>query len=725
MILFHEKKVAVRALLIFAMAGFQPAFNCVAHAAEDPADDDKLGEIVVTAQKRTENLQKVPIAATVLGSEILRQKGFVQLSDLAPLVPGLNIFSGQSYGFPQFTLRGVGSGSYNQNANSVVGVYLDEFVLDSPTSQQGQFFDLQRIEVLNGPQGTLFGKNTTGGALNFITRKPDGTTAADLAVTVGRWGELDLSGGAQTAITDRLSIRVAGNRNYSDGYGYNSYLGKRVDKTDNWGARVGVAYQSDDVDAYLKLYADDMNAAQQYSVNIGQDPATGLITPDNSNPVTGYIYPTEKDVYGGNGYSIDTRNRGATLNVNYHVGDYTISSVTGYVVSKSHVTADYDESPFRLSDSLDNSLTSRQFSQEIRLSSSDEGNFSWIVGGNFFHKRFLLHNLTDLSDAFGVPPIGETDRERTTSFAGFVDGTLKLGSGFSVTGGIRLTHDQKSMFFLGPDFQLIGPFDVKSKKGWTEPTYRAILNYQLDPDTMLYASYSHGYRSGAYDVGLKSSPYQLTPVNPEFVDNYEVGAKGTLFDNRLRLSTAFYYMRFKDQQLSTLATEPGSLCCNLLNAGQSRVYGAELQITARPTPNLTFSLLATVSDGKFKEFYNGPLSYAGQKLPYLPDFKVRFSPEYRIPHGNGGFFIAPDITVTGKARNNVTPNIHGYDIQKTFAMIDAQAGYRADMWSIFGWVKNATDYRNLTNYGPAEFAGFSGLYYGPPRSYGLTATVRY
>ena len=260
----------VAAQLVFAMA---------ASAAADTTTSGELEEVVVTAQKRTENLQTVPISATVISSDILEQKVFTQIGDLAPIFPGLNVYTGNSFGFPEFTLRGIGSGSFNQNTNSTVAVYLDEFVLDSATSQAGQLFDLQRIEVLNGPQGTLYGKNSTGGAINFITRKPDGTTEAVGSVTVGRFGEIDFEGGAQAALNHNLSIRIAVNRNYNDGYGFDPVINKRTDGVDDWGARLGLDYKNDNLDVYLKLYADGLTKAQQTSQIVNVDSVTRATTP--------------------------------------------------------------------------------------------------------------------------------------------------------------------------------------------------------------------------------------------------------------------------------------------------------------------------------------------------------------------------------------------------------------------------------------------------------------
>jgi iron complex outermembrane receptor protein len=356
------------------------------------------------------------------------------------------------------------------------------------------------------------------------------------------------------------------------------------------------------------------------------------------------------------------------------------------------------------------------------VTSPDTGAFKWIAGGNFFHKSLDTYDAYNL---FQTPLIVERDYEHTTSYAGFFDATLKLSAGFSVIGGVRLTHDEKRMRFLSADLSLIGPFDTTSSDSWIEPSYRGVLNYQLDPYTLLYASYNHGYRSGAYDNGLKSSPQQLNPANPEFVNNYEVGAKTTLFDQRLRLSSAFYYMRFTDMQLDALAPIPGAICCNIVNAGVSRVYGAEVSGTALVSRDVSLNFVGTYSNAKFLQFNDDGVNYAGVRLGNIPTYKIRISPEYRMPYNNGNFFISPDATFVGPNRVHTIPDPYSRDIQKAFAILDAQAGYREDKWSVFGWVKNATNYRVLTGTDLETFFGYMNRIHGPPLSFGITVTTRY
>jgi len=248
------------------------------NASVDPkpatADSDAgLGDIVVTAQRRSESLQRVPLAATAISAVQLQQKGVTSLLDIPNVAPNLNIETPYGNVAPEITLRGVGSASFNENTETTVAIYLDDVVLNAPSTKLGQMFDLSRVEVLRGPQGTLYGKNSTGGAINLVTRRPDGTTEVDGAVTVARFGTYNVNLGAQTALSENLSVRIAGNRQYSDGYAFNTLTNQHLNNLDNWGVRLGARYKSPGVDIFVKAFFDDSksNGAIMYPQGVNAD----------------------------------------------------------------------------------------------------------------------------------------------------------------------------------------------------------------------------------------------------------------------------------------------------------------------------------------------------------------------------------------------------------------------------------------------------------------------
>lgn len=693
-------------------------------AAQPPADDAGLGDIVVTAQRRSETLQNVPVAAVAVNGAALVQRGIRDMKDLGIISPSLKIDTPYGNTSPKITLRGIGSGSFNFNTETTVALYVDEFVMNPVSAKLGQLFDVDRVEVLRGPQGTLYGKNSTGGAINYITRRPDGTTAGDVTATVGRFGQYEISGGVQAPLSDELSVRVAVNRRYRDGYQVNSFTGDKVKDRDDWGGRIGLRYKTDTVDAYLKVFADRSHTdgffINTYGVN-----GDGSSTPTGVNPNTGYTPSAKIDnVAFDHAPRSDIDNRGATLNMDIDLGGLTLTSISGFLHSVGHISADQDGSPVNAV-AVEFNNKADQISQELRLSSPTGDAFSWIAGASFFHQKLKLDD-SFLLPLFGLPPVRLLTNEKTTSFAGFVDATYRFTDQLSLVAGVRLTSDKKT-FRHQTGFSLIGPFAVDDSKRWTEPTYRIGVNFQTTPSTLLYASYNRGYRSGAYDVGFPTTTEQFDPANPEFVDAFEAGVKATLFDRHLRIAADVFYEKFKDQQLLIQRTDPGSICCSLVNAGKSRIYGFEVEGTARLTDSFDVNFQGSIIRSKYLRFQSGTIDYSGEELSNVPRHQFRIAPEMRLPYGDGAFFLSPDVQFTGRQRVSTTIDSFGRDIQDDYVLINGQLGYRfADQrYSVFAWVRNATDKRYKIDAAQFTAFGYNQVTYAEPRTWGLTVSGRF
>lgn len=489
----------------------------IAQTSPAGADEGQINDIVVTAQRRKENLQAVPIAATVVGSDNLTQRNAFDVRDIAQVVPNFRIDTPYGNTIPKLTLRGVGSGAFNQNSEATVAIYMDDLVLNPVSSKLGQMFDLDRVEVLRGPQGTLYGKNTTGGAVNLVTRRPDGSTAANAALTIARYGEYAAELGLQTAVSDTVSVRIAGKRRYRDGYGINLFDNRKTDDIDQWAGRLGLLYKNDGTTAYFKLFADRNRDQGKYTITDGLN-ADGSPTADRANPLTGYIRPDDIDVGNYNPQYSRVDNRGAALNLDQEIGAFTLSSVTGYIFSKQNLAQDNDGSPLLFVETLPYSSKTREFSQEFRLSSPTDGAFSWIVGASYFNQKVRIDNGADLTGFAGfLASVGVTiptgfrqiARDRTESIAGFADASYRINDTLGLFAGARVTTDKKNfLMFPVNGISLVGPYNIQRSKRWTEPTYRAGINYQMMPSTLLYASYNHGYRAGAFDSSFVGSPGQ-------------------------------------------------------------------------------------------------------------------------------------------------------------------------------------------------------------------------
>jgi len=695
-------------------------------ARADEDSDTGLQEIVVTAQKRSESLQTVPIAVTAIGSDALTQKGVTSLFDLPALVPNLNITSPEGNMDPEITLRGIGSASFNDNTETAVASYLDEFVLNPPSAKLGQLFDLERVEVLRGPQGTLYGKNSTGGAINFITRRPDGTTETDVTVTSARYGTYNLVVGAQTGLTDNLSARVSIQRNYSDGYSFNTLTDQRLNNTDDWAGRLGLRYKTDTVDAYLKIFAyhSDTNGLAYTPIGVNAD---GSPRADNSSPISGYIPPKNVDVMAAQPTFSNVRTHGATLNSDFKLGSLTLTSVTGYLGTNGEFAFDADGSPFNLVYDEHLSYT-QELTQELRLASPADARLLWIAGASFFYQKQHIQFPVQIYFVPTLPLFDLFDYESTKSYAAFADGTFKVNDSIDLFAGVRVTNDHKS-FLQKNAFNLatLGPLDSLSAHTWTKPTERVGLNLHLGAATLVYASYNRGYRSGEYDAGFLTSPAQVgKPVNPEYVNNYEMGLKTTGLNNRLRVNGDVFYMQFVDQQVPI--TPPGGICCSLVNAGKARVYGFEVEGTAVVSPNLEVQLSGTVVNSRYLQFAPSPgVSYAGQTLGRAPNYQIRLAPEYHTGLGEGELFLAPEVNVTGRSRVQAGVDSYGRDIQRAYTIVNAQFGYRgpAQKYSAFIYVKNLTDKRYMTYFSNVGITAVDQIFYSPPLSYGITLMVKF
>lgn len=701
-----------------------------AQTATDPAADSSVADdndIVVTAQRREQSLLDVPVAATAVSGRELQEKNISSLLDVPAVAPSLYVTTPYGNTGTEITLRGIGAGSFNKNMETTVATYIDDYVLNLSSSKLGQLFDVSRIEVLRGPQGTLYGKNSTGGAINFISRRPDGTTSANGTLTVARFGTYEVELGAQTALSDALSVRVSGKRRYSDGYSFNTFTGKHMNNADDWAGRIGLRYKTDDVDAYLKGFFDrsDFNGVAYYPAGVNAD---GSPRPDGSNPRTGYIPPADIDIVAMQPSPSKVRNYGATLNLDIGIQDLTLTSVTGYLHSKTNYQFDTDGSPVDYV-YIDGHLSNgEQFSQEIRLTSPDSGNFTWILGASIFHQKQDGALIASFPGLGLTTPLDQRFYEKTTSFAGFVDGTYKFNDTIELFAGLRLTHDRKSIRQTATgNFVPTVPasFDESGKDSWTEPTYRVGVNLHPTEKTLIYASYNRGYRAGAYDVGFITNPAQIArAADPEKVDSFEAGLKTRIFDNKLQLSTAAFYTVYKDQQLSVVP--PGGICCSLVNAGKSRIFGLEAEAVARLSPNVDINFSGTILDTKYLEFQPNPSTdYSGSTLGRTPKFQLRLQPEFRVPLRGGEIFFAPELLVNGKQRVQTIVDRFGEDIQPTYALVNGQLGFRSDdrRFSALFFVKNATNKRYLVNLANTGITAINQTIYSAPRTFGITLSA--
>ena len=737
------RSVSVAALL---------AWTGVAHAeAAAASSQTQVEEVVVTAQRREQSLLSVPVAVSAIGGEQLARKGVTRSSDLATVVPNLSVNSAYGNTQPNFSLRGVSvANEYNANQASPVGVYVDDSYLASRTSHGQQLYDLERVEVLRGPQGTLYGRNTTGGAINFITRKP-GLDGENGDVSLG-YGEYNTFTG-QAAYEATLSPGVAGVRmalTYTKGDGMirNTFPGGRdPNSTDSLGGRITLRLKpTEALDITLKAYGarDRPTQAAVHGIGVGAN---------GTNPITGYarsgldFYEVDQDKIGRN--AVD--GYGTLLRVDYHLtGALTLSSLSSYDAGKQQLGQDADGSPLQVLQ-IDWGSKFTQVNEELRLAYvGDRLNLQTGVyygrdrvgTHNNFQFFFLLKGIAPFDPTLTSSGffIGQEYQQTRTSSAAFAQGDYKLDDHWSATLGLRYTTDKAEYAdgraYIGdynftPIISTIpnpGPYDptavlpTKSNDD-SAVTGRAALTYTFDNGRILYASYSRGYRAGAFNGSGYLSPAQIVYVQPETVNAYEVGAKGRFFDNTTSIAAAAFYYDYANQQVQEVVGPVAFL----RNGGKSRIEGLEVEVDSRITADLRLNGALGLLDTEYKDLVLSGISLKGNELPFAPKITATLGGEWTVAHPAGGD-LSLDANLAYSGRQWFSPfndkNGNGRLQQGGFTRVNIGGTWKRDRLSLR---VAATNVFNETYYvyglDLRTSFGYDFLVPGAPRS--VSATLRY
>jgi iron complex outermembrane recepter protein len=716
-------------------------------------EDQGLAEIVVTAQKRSEKINDVPISITAATGEQLQSLGITDTSQLTKLVPGFT-YQATAYGNPIYTIRGIGFIDLALGSDPAVSVYVDQVPLPFSVSTRGSTLDLERVEVLKGPQGTLFGQDATGGAVNYIPAKPTRTLQSGIDVSYGRFNDVDISGFISGPLTDTLTARLAVRRESADGWQYsitrpNDALGKK----DFTQARVLLDFDPID-SARFELnvtgwHDGGESQASQYQGFYPLSPVT---------PVTQYVYDA---------LSVSPRapnnNRAAdwdpnvsfARNDNFYLislrgdidlpADLALTSLTAYSHFRGDEPFDSDGSAFAdfRADQQRALLTS--FSQELRLAGS-AGAAKWMVGGNYQQEiadqfnAFTQNSSQDQLLGLLFVRDGLTIDQQPKTAAGFasldyaITPTLTLqssgrytsqrrkfegclsdngvgdrGVSFGSAFGLLSTILSGSPTVIPPggcvslDPTTFKPGLAHSELNQNNVSWRGGVEWKPNSAGLVYANVAKGYKFGSYSIVPGVLQSQYTPVTQESVIQYEIGFKQSLLDGRSEITGAMFYDKYKDKQLAGNALFPffGSLPA-LINIPRSYVAGAELNIAARPVSHLTVSLGGTYLQSKVQQDpvapYNAftplgaPTTYVGESFPNTPRWQVVADGEYRLDvSGTVDAFVGASATYRS-ASSAAFGNVPQFELPD-YALLDLRAGLeRADgTWRVQIYGHNVTD----------------------------------
>lgn len=713
--------------------------------------DVGLEEVVVTAQRRVETLQKVPISISALSAEQVQQFGLTRAADLAALVPGLSAAGTIGDSNPVFAIRGIGLNDQFANNNPTVGVYFDDIVQPYAPLMGFPLFDIERVEVLKGPQGTLYGRNTTGGAINFISKAPSQALEGYLSASYGRFDRADIEGAIGGGLSDTFAVRLAGKLiRQSDGWQTNVFTGQTIgDKnvkaaramalwtpTDALQIQLKASVLSDRSDSQLPEHVG--NYAQPFAAAPCQAFLAGFRDEGNCVDFFGYSDPTpgrrtveSNEVYG---HESDTDSHDFALNAKWDLGAISLTSVSGYIDYDRTLANDDGTPRILLETQFNDSIEA--FSQELRLASNEDDHpLSWMVGVYYSWDQLGSKVLQALDQS--VLTRGQVrSLQTTTSYALFSQLQYRLTDRLRLVGGARYTKEKKDFVYDAFDANPFGTSLLPPPVAGIDNTLREDpvtgkigVDFDLTEDLMLYASASKGFKSGGYKGAVAFNPRELDPFVGENLYAYELGAKSSWLDGRLQFNTALYYYDYQGFQAFVSEIRGGLNIVVLDNAGDAEVYGLEAELNVRPTKRLLLRLSANAMHSEITSVNPSiQVDYQGNRLANAPELAASAVVRYDLPTQNLGFAAYALLDGSYRSRTYYSLNNRGQSSMDSYALLNARVGFTSpdERWELALWGRNLTDKLYVTSaydtYGGA-FPSLDSL--GDPRAYGLSVTYRY
>lgn len=757
---------------IFALLAAAGIIHTPAVWAAEPASLG-LEEILVTAQKREESMQQIPLAVTAFGGAELEELDVASLQEIGARTPGL-VFAAFSVGQPEIAIRGVGTKEDGASASDSVVVSVDGVYIAARTAQVFDIFDLERVEVVRGPQGTLYGRNSIGGSINFVTTKPTEETKIRLRQSVGNYGRFDTGGLLSGQIAENLYGKFSFSRREHNGYIRNLLSGEREGESNTFAWRAALRWTpNENLEVILGADGADDNLGATNREPVG---GKGALHGCNcaSNPVAvnealggagdpwtsladleGY---TDRDVYG------------ISLTINWDVDWATLTSVSAYRNSDFDWLEDSEGLPpstayvdltgssgnpgipltapatsgfsFDISDAAVEDV--EQYVQEFRLTSPGDGKLRWMAG------VFYGYEDTYRTEAFYFPSLGLPDglgsdsisiQENTTnSFAIFGQASYSISDALTATAGLRYSYEKKKMSAAADVITGLGlllkDFDqVSASKSWNNVSWRAALDYKVNDDVLLYASAATGFKSGGFTGSASTAARAQTPFKPETATSFEAGMKSDLLDRRLRLNVTGFYTDYKDLQVTRFFQPVDASFGEFIteNAGKAEIYGLEVEALARPVKGLDLGANYGYLHAKYTKFTGLPsvtdplnTSFDGKRLRQSPKHMFNAFARYQWSLGNAGEMYAR-VDYRYQARsfydpdNNPIVDIPAYDIW------DARIAYLSPdgRWEVAGWMKNIGEEKYRTHIFSQRGGDIAFALFGDPRTYGASVTFTY
>lgn len=749
---------------VTATTGAALAEDTRANTATRDEAGSGLEEVVVTANRRPENRQLVPTTIATLDAEELSKQGVATVGELPRIVPGL--FIQRSGAASNLYMRGVGTNTAGFNAEAPVAIYLDGLYIPNPGSSPFSFNNIERLEILKGPQGTLYGRNSTGGLINIITRDPSlQAPEIDASLSLANYETVSSNIYASVPMGENLAASVAFTRTeQNEGWGRNTVDGSDLFTNEETAVQGKIRWTPTESTVvqlqgmYADVETDQGNVNSVYPGSIGMDGNTFLgryIAGDRRTPF------------------VTSEFRNVALKIEQDVGFADLMSLTGYIEAEALSLLNR----FGIPGELGGQGTvwsnifgrSRTFSQELQLSSKEtsESPFSWITGLYYLHDKTMTRFDT-LSPCLGATadtcmslpgngaPTRNTAYPVTRSYAVYGEGTYEFTPTTRLTLGARYTSDRKSLSGLNSYLQGLpnsiteGPPAlpqpirpglpagarpaIPTSRTYEEPSFKVVLAQDLADDVHAYVSFNRGFRSGTYNVTSFSNP----PIEPEILDAYELGVKSTLFDRMLRLNGALFYMDYKDIQLRTSAPPAPVGSVIVYNAASARIRGVDLDFEFAPTAQLMLTGSAEYLDARFGRLLSQcsvppgpgvggggnrtvlPCDNSDHRMPYAPRWSYTLGATYTIESDIGSFAFG----VSDAYKGEMTWDPAGRLAQDAYHLINSDLTWTSPErnFQVQLFVRNWTDEYYLV----AGSETSADLHVpGAPRTYGIKLGYRY
>lgn len=743
--------IVLRTAVVLVLLGAAPMAG-----AADAKDSLALEEIVVTATKVALDIGRTPAAITAITADALGPGGIREVRDLALSVPNLSV--GDQFGVNRTFIRGIGMTSIDLGADGAVAFLQDGAMIPRPSHQLAGFYDLERVEVLRGPQGTLYGRGATAGVVNMITRKPTEDLDGYLNYTLGNYSATTVEGALGGPIAGETVMgRISGKADKRDGYGENLVTHKPVDNRDAYAVRGSLRFKpSDTLDMVLMadyFKEDDYNYAFHF---LGT-----TVVPEDQLPHNLLGGRTIFDYYGDKGKKPDQRNivsdqdpvnerdgTAVSAIIDWGFADgWNLKSITAWRDFSRFLRDDLDGSDVDMFGQNNYIEDSESWSQDFTVS-GEAANVEWLMGANYFSEKMHgevkvpLTNFAVLVNALnaGNPDWvdlpagalnslnywqnGDVDVE---AYGVFLQGRYSFNDAVALTLGARYNYEKRegTGSFIFDALGVNVPTD--KEKSWDRVTPKVLLEYTTPNEGLAYLQFMQGFKSGVINIGSLNDV-----IDPEYVDAYEIGYKMPFAGGRASLRTAAFYYDYTDLQVGFVNEQS---VVETVNAASAEIMGVEAELFARFTEGLSGELSATWLDATYTDFVTGDyrqnfdqVDLSGNYLQNAPKYTVRGVLDYRRPVTATGAFVGR-IEASYQDKVYFTEFNNSDAEQDAYGLLNLLAGYEGGdgKWSVTGWVRNATDEFIYSNniitaplYGSVRVGSLL-----PPRTYGLTLSLNF